>query len=263
MDYDLYEWKMILAPSALIICILWDIVVGVAEDYWNARISSWVPRNLFVLSALTIQILGYVDVQKVNVFGTSNEKELQVLVDNQLRMDAARLTMCVFVRCLLPGMATVGILGRWSNVAALFLTLAFHIATEIYALQNVNNSLVQSEAGPWFIASGVVLLVGASSLLLLLGAVILSGKFFREFTRPDDIDVQSQGVEWKMLRSEVMESSVAARAWKTHYFIISSMYSPGAGMMVTICVVAVKMRCRSSLFHRNNNGGGNLSVFSF
>ncbi|GLJ13579.1 hypothetical protein SUGI_0215720 [Cryptomeria japonica] len=89
-------------------------------------------------------------------------------------MDATRLTICVFVGCLLPGMATVGTVGRWSNAAALFVTLFFHIATKIYALQNINNSLVQSEAGPWFMSSGVVLLVGASSLLVLLGVVILS-----------------------------------------------------------------------------------------
>ncbi|GLJ14728.1 hypothetical protein SUGI_0238700 [Cryptomeria japonica] len=53
--------------------------------------------------------------------------------------------MCVFVGCLLPEMAMAGTDGRWSNAAALFVTLLFHIVTEIYALQNVNNSKIQRE----------------------------------------------------------------------------------------------------------------------
>ncbi|GLJ14115.1 hypothetical protein SUGI_0226400 [Cryptomeria japonica] len=129
MEYDLDDWKMILAPCAFIICLLWDSVVEVARDYLKVKIPSLLTTNLFVLSALTVQILGYVQIQKVNVFGPCGEKEMQELVDNQLRMDAARLTMCVFVGCLLPGMAMAGTEGRLSSVAALFVSLSFHIAT--------------------------------------------------------------------------------------------------------------------------------------
>ncbi|GLJ13423.1 hypothetical protein SUGI_0211970 [Cryptomeria japonica] len=135
-------------------------------------------------------------------------------------MDAARLTMCVFVGCLLPGMAMAGTQGRCSNIAALFVSLSFHIATEIYALQNANNSIVQREAGPWFISSGALLLLGASSLLLLLGSVILSGKLARDGVRYGisqvlSKDVENEGGKWEKLRSEVMKSWVAARTWKT------------------------------------------------
>ncbi|GLJ13506.1 hypothetical protein SUGI_0214010 [Cryptomeria japonica] len=262
MDYDLDDMKMILASCALIICMLWDIAFYVAKDKLNYKISSWVPTNLFVLSSLTIQILNYIDIQKLNVFGASNATDMQVLVDNQMRMDAGRLTMCVFVGCLLPGMATVGSVGRWSSVAALFVSLIFHIATEIYALQNVNDPKLQSESGPWFVSSGLVLLLGASSLLFLLGAVILSGKITRDDRRPDaDIFVNGDD-QGKALRREAMKSWVAVRAWKTKYFVLSSLFSPGAGVIVTICVVvmAAKVGCRSSLLH-HNNGGGNLTFY--
>ncbi|GLJ13580.1 hypothetical protein SUGI_0215730 [Cryptomeria japonica] len=181
-----------------------------------------------------------------------------MLAENQLRMDAARLTMCVFVGCLLPGMTTMGTVGRWSNVAALFVTLSFHIATEIYALQNVNNSKVQCEAGPW----GVVLLLSASSLLLLLRAVIFSGKLMRSLLSKEVSGrLENQGVEWKTLRSEVMKSWAAARAWKMGYFVLS-LFSSGAGMIVTICVVIMDIKAgfRSSLLHQNNERG-NLTFY--
>ncbi|GLJ13422.1 hypothetical protein SUGI_0211950 [Cryptomeria japonica] len=266
MDYDLDDWKMILATISLIICMLWDIALHVAQEYLKVKISSCIPTNLFVLGALTIQILGYVQIQKIQVFGPSNEKELELLVSEQLKMDVARLTMCVFVGCLLPGMAMAGTQGRWSNIAALFVSLSFHIATEIYVLQNANNYIVQREAGPWFISSGALLLLGASSLLLLLGSVILSGKLARDGVRYGisqvlSKDVENEGDRWEKLRSEMMKSWVAARAWKTRYFITSSAFSPGAGMIVTICIafMTAKLRCRLSLLH--NNERGNLLIF--
>ncbi|GLJ14727.1 hypothetical protein SUGI_0238660 [Cryptomeria japonica] len=267
MEYDLNDWKMIAATCALITFMLWDIAVDRAKNYVKVSRSWWIPSNLFVLSSLTIQILGYVNIQKVTVFGRPNETNLEMLVENQLVMDAARLTMCVFVGCLLPGMAMAGTEGRWSNVAALFLTLFFQIATEIYALQNANNSQIKRKAGLWFVSSGGLLLLGASSLLLLLGAVILSGKLMHDFVGPMVSKILSkhlkkEGDRWENFRNEVMKSWVAARAWKTWYFICSSLCSPGAGMIVTICIVVMgaKVGCRSSLLHLNN-GGNNLTFY--
>ncbi|GLJ13425.1 hypothetical protein SUGI_0212010 [Cryptomeria japonica] len=268
MDFDMDDWRMILATFALIICMLWDVVLEVAKDYLQVKIRPWIPTNLFVLSALTIQILGYVQIQKVNVFGPSNEKALELLVRKQLGMDAARLTMCVFVGCLLPEMAMAGTQGKWSNVATLFLSFSFHIATEIYALENASDATVEKEAGPWFMSSGALLLVGATSLLLLLGAVILSGKLERDWVRwyphqilPGD-DVENEQDAWDSFRRRVMESWIRSRAWKTWYFVSSSKYSPGVGMIVTVCVavMAAKVAFRSSLL-RHKNGGGNLTFF--
>ncbi|GLJ13504.1 hypothetical protein SUGI_0213990 [Cryptomeria japonica] len=213
MNYDLDDIKMILASCALLICILWDIAFYVAKDQLNYKISSWVPSNLFVLSALTIQILSYIDIQKINVFGATNATDMHVLVDNQMRMDAARLTMCVFVGSLLPGMATAG--------------------------TNVNDPKLQSEAGPRFVSSGLVLLLGASSLLFLLVAVILSGKFVCDGVRPNADIFVNEDDEGKALRREAMKSWVAVRAWKTWYFQLSSAFSPGAGVIVTICVAVM------------------------
>ncbi|GLJ13411.1 hypothetical protein SUGI_0211680 [Cryptomeria japonica] len=246
MVYDVDDIKLIFAPCALIVCMVWDILMELAKDY--VKLSSWLPNNLFVLSALTVEILGYIDIQKVNLLDPSSPKDLGVLVDDQLKMDAARLTMCVFLGCLLPGMAMAGTNGRWSNIAALFLSLSFHIGTEIYAMQNHNGSEVGRESGLWFVSSGLLLLVGASSLLLLLGAVILSGKLAHDGVRSDIVeklgkDVENEGFKQGSLRSEVMESWVAVRAWKTLYFLSSSAFSPGAAMIVTICVafMAAKM----------------------
>ncbi|GLJ13426.1 hypothetical protein SUGI_0212020 [Cryptomeria japonica] len=269
MDYELDDWQMVLATFALIICMLWDFGLEVAKNYLKVKIPPWIPTNFFVLSALTIQILSYVQIQKDSVFGPSHEQALERLVQKQLKIDAARLTMCVFVGCLLPEMAMAGTQGRWSNVAALFVSLSFHIATEIYALQNANDSgHVEREAGPWFISSGVLLLVGALSLILLLGAVMLAGKLSRDRVRwnppqilPGD-DVENEEDAWETFRRRVIESWIRSRTWKTWYFVSSSEYSAGAGMIVTFCVAVMtaKVVCRSSLL-RQNNGGGNLTFF--
>ncbi|GLJ14726.1 hypothetical protein SUGI_0238640 [Cryptomeria japonica] len=164
-------------------------------------------------------------------------------------------------------MAMAGTEGRWSNVAALFVTLLFHIVTEIYALQNANDSKIQNEAGPWFVSSGGLLLLGASSLLLLLGVVILSGKLMRDYVSPIvnkilSKDVAKEGDSWKRFRNEVMKSWVAVCVWKTWYFIWNSLCSPGAGMLITICVVVMgaKVGCRSFFLHCNDERG-NLTFF--
>ncbi|XP_059063245.1 uncharacterized protein LOC131856063 [Cryptomeria japonica] len=266
MDYDLDDWKIILATCALILCMVWDIAVDVAKHYF--KVSLLIPTNLFVLSSLTVQILGYVEIEKVSVSGSSTEKDLEWLVNNQLRLDAARLTACVFVGCILPGMAMAGTQGGWSNIAALFLILSFHTATEIYALQNVKTSKVEAEAGQWFVSSGVILLLGVSSLLLLLGTVMLSGKYQRQYISRDISEIESDEFgeweeeedRWEKFRSEVMKLWVSARRWKTGYFLWSSLYSPGVGMIVTICVVVMmgKVACGSFL---HNNGGGNLIFY--
>ncbi|GLJ13449.1 hypothetical protein SUGI_0212570 [Cryptomeria japonica] len=265
MDYDLDEWKMILATCALLIFMISDIARDIVKDY--GKVSWWIPVNLFVLNALTVQILVNVDIEKGNAFSPSHENSLAVLVDKELRVDAARLTTCVFVGCILPGIAMAGTQGKWSNVAALFVSLSFHIASEIYALQNGKNSKVERKEAPWFLSSGVLLLVGASSLLLLLGGVMLTAKMGRHM-EPDYIsqvlskDGEIEGDKWETLRRKVIDSWLAVRAWKTGYFVCNSAFSPGAGTIVTICVAVMgsKVACHSSLLH-HDIGGGNLTFY--
>ncbi|GLJ13446.1 hypothetical protein SUGI_0212500 [Cryptomeria japonica] len=146
MDYSLDDWKMLLAACALLMCMIWDTALDIAKDY--VRVPKWITSNIFVLNALTILILGNIDIEKGNVLSPSDKNYLDVLVHNQLRMDVARLTLCVFVGCILPGMAMEGAEGRWSSLAALFVSLSFHIGTEIYALHNANNSILEREAVP-------------------------------------------------------------------------------------------------------------------
>ncbi|GLJ51537.1 hypothetical protein SUGI_1095410 [Cryptomeria japonica] len=266
MAYSIDDWKMILATCALLICMIWDIALDKLKDCVRS-VPSWMPSNIFVLNALTVLILGNVDIEKGNALSPSTENYLEVLVNNQLRTDAARLTMCVFVGCILPGVAIAGTEGRWSSVAALFVSLCFHVATEIYALHNANTATVEREAGPWFVSSGVLLSLAASSLLFLLGTVMLVCKIGRRSNRYDTLAILSQDEEnednrWETLRIRVMKSWVVVRGWKTDYCLINSLFTPGAGTIVTTCVVVmvVKVAYRSSLLH-HNNGGSNLTFY--
>ncbi|GLJ13247.1 hypothetical protein SUGI_0208710 [Cryptomeria japonica] len=81
---------------------------------------------------------------------------------------------------------------------------------------------------------------------------MLFGKIVRDqrlgiVEKNSEDDVENQGEKWRS-ESELLKSWVAARQWKVDYFVWSSMFSPGAAMIVTICVaiVAAKVGCRSS-----------------
>ncbi|GLJ17765.1 hypothetical protein SUGI_0310100 [Cryptomeria japonica] len=96
--------------------------------YWN-------PGNAFVLSALTIQVLSYLNSSiTVNISDKPNFEEVAMLFSNHLLIDSGRLTICVFMGYLLPGMARSGSGGDWGDIFALAISLFTDIVSELYFL---------------------------------------------------------------------------------------------------------------------------------
>lgn len=174
MEYSLQLGKVFLAVSVFLTFIVWDV----AEAY--KRGDKWIQGSGLTLTALTVQFLGYFDAQNVNLFIKSEEEELRTLLNKQLSADVARLVFCTFLGRVLPGVAFHGSGGRWSNIAALAVSLCMHMATEVYVLQNGDDPAFRNRGRAMFISSSVLLLVAAVFLVLYIGLAIINCKFTRD-----------------------------------------------------------------------------------
>lgn len=251
MEVDVNYWKNFLGISALLLFLLWDVAWNITKRC--RRGVHWFPTEFLVLSGLTLQLLGYLDSQNVNVFGNDERKEVEELFKKQLGIDSSRLTLCVFLAYVLPGMPLAGSAERLANVAALVVSLFFHIATEVYTLQKVGNT---SEGGWWFISSSTTLSMGATCLALYLALAILSGKFIRDETTSDISDMYrhihlgngGDGDRWKNFKGEMLKLWLTTHAWQKRYALLSPGLTPGVGGILTVCiaVMGAKVACRRS-----------------
>ncbi|GLJ07996.1 hypothetical protein SUGI_0079260 [Cryptomeria japonica] len=224
----------------------------------------WVPGEALVLTGLTIQILGYIEAQNINV--TEKKREIQSLVESQLSIDCARVTMCVFVGFLLPRMASASSGTRWSNILALLISISTHISTEVYVIHNAKDVRpLKEERVSWFIGSGGVLLLSIIGLIVLLGYVVIAGKFISEnlsrriphslsedkYSIDED---KSENVEeaQKRFEYEILRTWVVTRVCQPEYVIARSMFSAATGGIVTCCVAlfVVKVILLRSLVNR-------------
>ncbi|GLJ14461.1 hypothetical protein SUGI_0233820 [Cryptomeria japonica] len=237
-----------------------------AQKAYKKR-AHWIPGNAFILSALTIQVLSYLDTSTVNISDKPNYKEMILLLGNHLLIESQRLIICVFMGYLLPGMARPGSGGQWGDISALAITLITDITTELYFLHEskdlfrllTNRKTVQKtdynsnfdmaaefEKQPsirtWFMVSSVGILVSVIFLILFLVCAIVAGNTIRGIlSQRISAALSSEKTEnswkWKWVEEEVFKSWIVARTCRPEYVIARSVLSSGAGMVVTLRII--------------------------
>ncbi|GLJ39033.1 hypothetical protein SUGI_0795660 [Cryptomeria japonica] len=258
MESSVQMGKTLLAISVISVFVAWDIVKACK------RRDKWIQGSGLTLTALSVQFLGYFDAQNVN---RKSKEELKILVNNQLSIDSARLVLCTFLACVLPGVAFHSSGGRCSNIAALAVSLSLHMATEIYLLENVNDPAFRNGGRTMFISSSVLLLVAAISLVLYIGLAIINCKFTRDRLNHKIAKMVEGTVQSKILKGKLKSKMLVTnkfdafkywaivRGCQQEFWLVSSAFSPAVLMVVTTCVAVVvaKAISRQSLLHNINN----------
>ncbi|GLJ14468.1 hypothetical protein SUGI_0233980 [Cryptomeria japonica] len=225
----------------------------------------WIPGNAFILSALTIQVLSYLDSSTVNISDKPSYSEMALLLGNHLLIESERLIICVFMGYLLPGMARPGSGGQWGDISALTITLFTDITSELYFLHKskdlfqllvVQKTVLkveydykfdmarefkkQTSIRAWFMVSSVGILVSVIFLTLFLGCAIIAGNTIRGILSERisvALSTKEKENSWKGFEEEVLSSWIVARACRPEYVIARSVLSSGAGMVVTLRII--------------------------
>ncbi|GLJ08001.1 hypothetical protein SUGI_0079360 [Cryptomeria japonica] len=166
--------------------------------------------------------------------------------------------MCVFVGFLLPRMAAASTGTNWSNILALLISISTHISTEVYVIHNDKNvSPLEKERVSWFLRSGGVLLLSITGLVVLLGYVVIAGKFISETLSRKIKESLSEnklekGDNKEEFKSKILKTWWITRVCRPEYVIARSTFGAAAGGIVTCCVVlfGVKVILLSSLVKR-------------
>ncbi|GLJ14470.1 hypothetical protein SUGI_0234000 [Cryptomeria japonica] len=236
-----------------------------AQQAYKKR-AHWIPGNAFILSALTIQVLSYLDTSTVSISDTPNFSEMALLLGNHLLIESERLIICVFIGYLLPGMARPGSGGQWGDISALVITLITDIGSELYFLHRSKDLFrllteqktvqkidydyrfemaevfkQQPSIRTWFMVSSGGILVSVILLILFLGCAIVAGNTIRGIlSQRISAALSTEKTEknsWKWIEEEVFKSWILARSCRPEYVISRSVLSSGAGMVVTFRII--------------------------
>ncbi|GLJ11038.1 hypothetical protein SUGI_0141070 [Cryptomeria japonica] len=104
--------------------ILYDITMALT------RRAMWLPSKYLVLYGFILQLAAQTEVLNVSISSAHQQEQVGKLMGKQLSVDSARVTLCVFVGYLLPGLSTTAYRGVWTTMAALLVSLVYHISVE-------------------------------------------------------------------------------------------------------------------------------------
>lgn len=234
----------------------------VLSDVWKAyrRKAIWIPGRALVLSALTIQLLLFIDHLDVSV-NSSNQhlKDMQLilLVEGQLLIDSRRVMMCVFIAYLLPGIVSQGLRSVWGDVGALALIVIAHMAYEAYFLLTYDIWGVSARSHykeywttndlrghvEWLIPSYIAVSLAMILLVVLLSCAVIAGKSIRNTMSqkvPPTLSSCCDSGENRLcnnIKDHVLRSWIVVRASQPDYIMARSVFGAFAGVVVTLCDV--------------------------
>lgn len=233
----------------------------VLSDVWKAyrRKATWIPGRALVLSAITIQLLLFIDHLDVSVNSSDQylkDMQLILLVEEQLLIDSRRVMMCVFIAYLLPGIVSRGLRSVWGDVGALALIVIAHMAYEAYFLLTYDRWVV-SEAYEeywhrydfgsveWLIPSYIAVSLAMILLVVLLSCAVIAGKSIRNTTSQKVPSVLSSSCENRLcsnIKDHVLRSWIVVRVSQPDYIMARSVFSAFAGVVVTVCDVLLLVK---------------------
>lgn len=223
----------------------------------------WVPGRAVVLSALTIQIMNFIQNQSVlldKVLDGSGSLSNEVLKDNLFMIHISRVMLCVLVAFFLPGMARLGYQEKWTKIGAIGLTVFIDIFSEVISVHNrtVGSLVVSHSFYSWtqgrqvseisFFVSGAIISITLIWLTLLLICAAIACKSIRNITSqkipiilavPEEPPEPAEPTEesWKRTEDQVLKSWIIARACCPESIIARSVLASSAALAVTICIL--------------------------
>ncbi|GLJ06594.1 hypothetical protein SUGI_0042710 [Cryptomeria japonica] len=227
--------------------------------FWGKPRTHWIRGKALILSALSIQVLSYLDYRNIRFSDEPTYRDVAKLLGNQLVIDSGRVVICVFIGYLLPGMANRGSAEASSDIVALVVSLFTAIVSELYYVRKAGNILSRVDydyaydflinynnkptVKLWFIVSSVIFLTAIVCLILFLVSAIIAGKTVRCMLKQRISSVIKQSRQknesktMNEIEGEVLKSWLVCRAGQPEYVIARSVLISSTGLVVTACVV--------------------------
>ncbi|XP_057840108.2 uncharacterized protein LOC131050000 isoform X2 [Cryptomeria japonica] len=254
---------MVIYLSAFTLFVAVDAVKA-----FNKR-EHWVPGKALVLSALTISVLNFVDTTTNNSASDAMEK-LSFLLHKQLLIDGGRLSICVFIGYILPGM--VGSRSGYDLrlIAAFAICLFGQILSELHNLyddkktfKNYIRKRVHETYFHSFILSSSVFSVSIIFLICASCTTVFAGYTIRRILSKripvilggdemmvggsGDPEIQSSKdskKSWNDFEEEIFKSWFVARVSQPNYVISRSVVNSASALVVSLCVILALVKTK-------------------
>lgn len=211
------------------------------------------PGNALVLSALTIQIMTFVENQSDRVFLGSKTLKDEIGENNFVMIHGTRVMICVLVAFFLPGVASASHENKLAKIAALGLTVFVDIFSEFLTLYRRFSDSVRGLTRPsqdgvsWvsFLISDVLISISLMWLILLLACAARAGESIRNIANQRvpfilaHEDVQPDAANnWEAIERQVLKSWIVVYLCSPPTIIAKSVLTSSAALVVTICIVS-------------------------
>lgn len=272
MEVHVFMYSLSIICKVLFMVIyLSAFILFVAVDAVKAfkKREHWVPGKALVLSALTINVLAFVDT--TTNYSTSDQfEELSLLLHDQLLIDGGRLSICVFIGYLLPGMVGSRSENDLRLIAAFALGLFGQILTEVRNVfhdkkifKGYIRERTQETFFHWFILSTSVFFVSFIFLIFASCSTVLAGYTIRSILSkripvilggdemmvrggedPENQSTKDLKTCWNDFETEIFKSWIVARASQPNYVISRSVVNSAAAQVVSLCVILSILKTR-------------------
>eukprot|EP00253_Pinus_taeda_P032542 PITA_32542 len=228
----------LLGTLLFILCMAMDVRKAFKRGVY------WVPGNALVLSALTIQIMTFVENQSDRVFlGSKTMKDEGV--NNFVMIHSTRVMICVLVAFFLPGVARASHENKLARIAALGLTIFVDIFSEFLTLYHRFSDSVR-EGVSWvsFLISDVIISISLMWLILLLVCAARASESIRNIANQRVPFILAQDTEpdaannWEAIERQVLKSWIVVYVCSPATIIAKSVLTSSAALVVTICIVS-------------------------
>ncbi|KAH9299972.1 hypothetical protein KI387_011555, partial [Taxus chinensis] len=239
----------------------------------------WIPLKSLALSALTIQLLTYLQNNTGSLSKESDLREKALWISNELTSKWGRVVICVFIGYLIPGMARAGSADEWRTIAALVLSLLTAAISEFYYVPKVVPLVIHNSdhdsvdkliseikqkdfSKLWFIVAKEVVLGSIVLLILFSVSAILAGKTIRGMLSQKISAIQRKKEEefensWQKFEREIVRSWFLAFICQPQHVIARSVLSSAAGLVVAILLLFLVVKqiiYTSGIFYERYDG---------
>lgn len=249
-----------LGTLVFIILLVVDIVRAFKKGVF------WVPGFALVLSALTIQIMTFIEAQSDEALLSQSTDSSRTLQDNQVgkknlfMIHTSRIMICVLVALFLPGMVRARSEEKWNKFTAVGLSVILDILSELLTIyrRSARNSTSYSLHGiSWalFLESDVLISISLLWLILLLICATGASKSIRttatqsipfilanpDLAHKEFILANPDLAHEEYLRAigdQVLKSWIVARICSPESIITKSMLISSAALAVTVCIIS-------------------------
>ncbi|XP_057827740.2 uncharacterized protein LOC131039104 [Cryptomeria japonica] len=233
-------------------------IVVIAADVWSAfrKRKHWIPADSLVLGALALQFVAILKISfdfsyVSGYYGDQLSSEmcdlLSTFASQEIHVLSGRVSVCVLMGCLLPGVARPLSASLWSDMAALIISSSiflFQVSYEAQMLQSAFQHIDHCEIGKteFYLMqfANAIIIVSIIFLVLILGSGALASVTIPKIISPKIPVIFSPPnfhtqFGWEKVEEQVTKSWIVVRTSDPQYIITRSCLSSSVALIISAC----------------------------